>query len=287
MADKVIGVLGGSGLYDIAGLTNVEQVKLDTPFGEPSDAYLIGELEDRKLVFLPRHGRGHHLSPSEVNYRANIYGLKKLGAQWVISISAVGSMKEQIRPGDVVIVDQFVDRTRRRKSTFFGDGVVGHIEFADPVCLDLATVLYEAAVAVGARVHRGGTYICIEGPQFSTRAESRIYRSWGVDVIGMTNLPEAKLAREAGLCYATVAMPSDYDCWHETEADVSVEAIIKQLQDNAELARQIIRGAALCISGERACRCRDAVKNAVITAPGAVNPEARKRLALILGEVEE
>jgi 5'-methylthioadenosine phosphorylase len=283
-AGQVIGVLGGSGLYDIAGLTDVEEVRLDTPFGEPSDAYVTGVLEGRTLVFLPRHGRGHRISPSEVNYRANIHGFKQLGAQWLISISAVGSMREEIKPGDVVIVDQLFDRTRDRPRTFFGDGIVGHIEFADPMCPDLSRLLGEVAREAGARVHEGGTYICIEGPQFSTRAESRIYRSWGVDVIGMTNIPEAKLAREAGLCYATVAMSTDYDCWHEAEDDVSVEAIVQQLQRNAELARQIIRQAALRIPTRRSCRCADAVKNAVITSPDAMDPATREKLRLILGE---
>lgn len=284
MPQQVIGVLGGSGLYEIEGLEQVEEVRLATPFGDPSDAYVTGELEGRKLVFLPRHGRGHRISPSEVNYRANIHGFKQLGTEWLISISAVGSMREEIRPGDVVIVDQLFDRTRQRASTFFGDGIVGHIEFADPVCADLAEVLTGAARTAGATVHSGGTYVCIEGPQFSTRAESRIYRSWGVDVIGMTNLPEAKLAREAGLCYATVAMPTDYDCWHETEDDVSVEAIIAQLQRNVKLARQIVREAALRIPDERTCRCRDAVKHAVITSADSMPPETRRRLRLILGE---
>jgi 5'-methylthioadenosine phosphorylase len=284
MEQQVIGVLGGSGLYEIEGLTGVEEVTLVTPFGEPSDAYLVGELSGRKLVFLPRHGRGHTISPGEVNYRANIHGFKQLGAQWLISISAVGSMREEIKPGDVVIVDQFFDRTKNRPSTFFGDGVVGHIEFADPICPSMFELLAAAAAKERATVHKGGTYICIEGPQFSTRAESRIYRGWGVDVIGMTNIPEAKLAREAGICYGTVALPTDYDCWHESEEDVSVEAIIEQLQRNVALARGIIKTAALSIPATRACRCAAAVKSAVITSPEAMSPETRSRLRLILGE---
>lgn len=280
----VIGVLGGSGLYEIEGLEKVREVTLETPFGAPSDAYVVGELEGRTLAFLPRHGRGHRISPSEVNYRANVHGFKQLGAQWLISISAVGSMRNEIKPGDVVIVDQLFDRTKSRPSTFFGGGIVGHIEFADPVCANLSEVLHAAAVEEGATVHRGGTYVCIEGPQFSTRAESRIYRSWGVDVIGMTNIPEAKLAREASLCYGTVAMPTDYDCWHESEEDVTLDAIIAQLQRNVALARRIVRDAALRIPEARGCRCKDAVKHAVITSPEAVSPEARDRLRLILGE---
>ena len=281
---QIIGVIGGSGLYEIDGLTGVEEVRVSTPFGDPSDAYRVGQIEGRTLAFLPRHGVGHRLSPGEVNYRANIHGFKQLGARWVISISAVGSMREDIRPGDVVIVDQFVDRTRNRPSTFFGGGIVGHIEFADPICPRMYEVLNAAAAGEGATVHAGGTYVCIEGPQFSTRAESRIYRGWGVDVIGMTNVPEAKLAREAGLCYGTVALPTDYDCWHESEDDVTVEAIIQQLQRNVALARRIIRAAALAIPAERTCRCASAVDNAVITSPEAVGPAARDRLRLILGE---
>lgn len=284
MSQQVIGVLGGSGIYEMEGLSNVQELVLDTPFGKPSDAYLIGELEGRKMVFLPRHGRGHRISPSELNFRANIHGFKQLGTQWLFSISAVGSMKEEIKPGDVVIVDQLFDRTKNRDCSFFGNGIVGHIEFADPMCGDLSELLYQAACDEGATAHKGGTYICIEGPQFSTRSESRIYRSWGVDVIGMTNIPESKLAREAGLCYATLAMSTDYDCWHETEEDVTVEAIVKQLNANADMARRIIRTAALKIPADRSCRCADAVKFAVITNPEQMNPEARMRLSLILGE---
>jgi len=284
MARQVIGVLGGSGLYEIEDLVDIREVEVETPFGRPSDAYITGELEGRTLIFLPRHGRGHRISPSEVNYRANILGFKQLGAQWLISISAVGSMRPEIEPGHVVIIDQLFDRTKSRPCTFFGDGIVGHIEFADPMCGDLSSVLVKAAREEGATVHEGGTYVCIEGPQFSTRAESRIYRSWGVDVIGMTNIPEAKLAREAGLCYATVALPTDYDCWHESEEDVTVEAIIRQLQQNVTLARRIIRGATLRIPIERSCRCASAVRHAVITSPDAVDPETRERLRLILGQ---
>jgi len=282
MDQQVIGVLGGSGLYEIEGLSSIREVKVETAFGSPSDVYVVGELEGRQLVFLPRHGRGHRISPSEVNYRANILGFKQLGARWLISISAVGSMRAEIKPGDVVIIDQLFDRTKNRPCTFFGQGIVGHIEFADPMCGELSRVLVQAAREEGATVHEGGTYVCIEGPQFSTRAESRVYRSWGVDVIGMTNIPEAKLAREAGLCYATVALPTDYDCWHESEEDVTIEAIIRQLQQNVDVARRVIRRAVLGIPPVRQCRCADAVKNAVITSPDAIDPQTRAKLRYIL-----
>jgi 5'-methylthioadenosine phosphorylase len=284
MAKAAIGIVGGSGLYEIEGLAGAEWRRLETPFGDPSDEYRIGELEGRPLVFLPRHGRGHRLTPSEVNYRANIHGFKQLGVEWLVSFSAVGSMREEIRPGHMVIVDQFLDRTASRPCSFFGDGVVGHIEFADPICPDLAGLLHQAVKACGGTVHRGGTYLCIEGPQFSTRAESRLYRSWGVDVIGMTNIPEAKLAREAGLCYATVAMSTDYDCWHDEEEDVSVTAVVEVLRQNAALARRIVERAVLSIPLERTCGCRDAVRNAVLTDARSISAEARRRLALILPE---
>jgi len=284
MAGKVIGVIGGSGLYDMEGLEGVEEVAVSTPFGEPSDAYITGSLGDVRLVFLPRHGRGHRLLPSEVNYRANIYGMKKLGVEWIISVSAVGSMKESIEPGHIVVVDQFFDRTKGRPSTFFGGGVVGHIEFADPVCPVLSDVLYNAARAAGATVHRGGTYVCIEGPQFSTRAESRIYRSWGVDVIGMTNVPEAKLAREAEICYATIALATDYDCWHVTEESVSVEMILETLKANVKMAKEIIRGAAPAVEGERSCGCAEAMKYAVITDRSAIPAGAAEDLDPIIGK---
>ena len=286
MGRQIIGVIGGSGLYQLAGLTEVRHVKVETPFGDPSDEYLMGELEGRTLVFLPRHGRGHRFSPSELNYRANIHGFLQLGARWVFSVSAVGSMREEIRPGDMVIVDQFYDRTKGRQATFFGDGVVGHVPFADPICPNLAEVVVKAAESVGARFHRGGTYICIEGPQFSTRAESRIYRSWGVDVIGMTNVTEAKLAREAGLCYTTIAMATDYDCWHQDEEDVSVSSVLEILRHNVDTARQVIARAALAVPAERSCACADAPRHAVITDRGSLNAQTRRKLALILGEEE-
>jgi 5'-methylthioadenosine phosphorylase len=284
MAEQVIGIIGGSGLYEIDGLAGLRTVKLDTPFGAPSDEYLVGQLEGRTLVFLPRHGRGHRFSPSEVNFRANIHGFLQLGARWILSVSAVGSMREALRPGDFVVVDQFFDRTKGRACSFFGEGIVGHVSMADPVCLDLAKVVYEAAQEQGIRAHEGGTYICIEGPQFSTRAESRVYRTWGVDVIGMTNVPEAKLAREAGLCYATIAMVTDYDCWHESEADVSVETVLETLRSNVAAARRLVAAAALRIPPHRGCGCAAAPRTAVLTAREAIDPRARERLALLLGD---
>jgi 5'-methylthioadenosine phosphorylase len=284
MAEKVIGVIGGSGLYEMEGLEDVRRVAVKTPFGDPSDEYVTGRLGDATLVFLPRHGRGHRLLPSEVNYRANIYGMKKLGAGWIISVSAVGSMKEEIRPGHIVIVDQFFDRTKERQGTFFGSGVVGHVEFAKPVCPHLSSVLHKAALKAGATVHMGGTYICIEGPQFSTRAESMIYRSWGVDVIGMTNIPEAKLAREAEICYSTLALSTDYDCWHATEESVTVEAIIATLKANVNTAKEIIRNAAPGVSVERRCACAEALKHAVITDKGSIPAGARDDLSLLIGK---
>ncbi len=284
MSQMIIGILGGSGLYDMEGLEDVEEVKLETPYGDPSDAYITGNFAGRKLVFLPRHGRGHRFSPSEVNYRANVHGFKQLGAQWLLSISAVGSMREEIPPGDLVVVEQIIDRTRGRKSSFFGNGIVGHIQFADPMCNDFSKVVYEGAMEVGASVHKGGTYICMEGPAFSTRAESNLYRSWGVDVIGMTNVPECKLAREAGLCYATLALSTDYDCWFEGHDDVSVEAVVATIHKNVASAREVIKAVVKKIPAERGCGCKDAIKHAVLTAPDAIDPEARKRMALILGD---
>ena len=280
--DPAIGIIGGSGLYELEGLTDVRWQKVRTPFGDPSDAYCVGRFAGRRVVFLPRHGRGHRITPSELNFRANIWGLRFLGAQWVLSISAVGSMKEEIRPLDLVIPDQFYDATRRRVSSFFGDGIVAHVGMADPVCPDLATALEKAASATGATVHRGGTYICIEGPQFSTRAESRVYRGWGVDVIGMTNMPEAKLAREAELCYATLALATDYDVWHATHEAVSVEAVVRNLMKNVETAKDVLRRVIPAIPPARSCGCPHLLKNAVITSPNAFPPATRKRLWLLL-----
>ena len=283
MDEGRIGVIGGSGLYGMEGLDNIREVAVDTPFGAPSDAYIIGTLADRELVFLPRHGRGHRISPSALNSRANIHGFKQLGVEWILSVSAVGSMREDIHPGDLVLPDQFVDRTRGRVSTFFDQDVVAHVTFADPTCAHLGQIVYEAASKTGATVHAGGAYICIEGPQFSTRAESRIYRQWGVDVIGMTNLPEARLAREAELCYVTIAMVTDYDCWHDSAADVDVEAILTLLHRNAELAQDVIRHAAPTIPRERACPCRQALQYAIITAPEMIPAAAKERYALLIG----
>jgi 5'-methylthioadenosine phosphorylase len=282
--EQAIGVLGGSGLYEIEGLTDLSWQRLTTPFGDPSDEYLIGRFGDAKLVFLPRHGRGHRLLPHEINFRANIHGMKQLGVEWIISVSAVGSLREEIRPGDIVIIDQFIDRTRVRTSSFFGEGVVAHVSFADPVCSSLAEVLFASTEATGARVHKGGTYVVIEGPMFSTRAESRLYRSWGADVIGMTNLPEAKLAREAEICYATVALSTDYDCWHETEEDVTVEAVMAVIRKNVDIAKRIVKNAVRRIPRERGCGCLSACAHAVVTADSAISAEARKRLSLIMGK---
>jgi 5'-methylthioadenosine phosphorylase len=281
---EILGVIGGSGLYDMEGLENVRTVSVKTPFGDPSDSLVVGELEGRTLAFLPRHGRGHLILPSQINYRANLYALKKIGVKWVLSISAVGSMKEDIRPGDIVVVDQFYDHTKFRPNTFFGDGVVGHIPFADPVCPNLADIAYAAAKKVVKRTHRGGTYLCMEGPAFSTRAESRIYRKWGVDVIGMTNVPEAKLAREAELCYATLALATDYDCWHETEQDVSIESILAIIRKNVENSKRIVREVARRIPGKETCRCGETLKHAVITDRKRISAAKRRRLSLLIGK---
>jgi 5'-methylthioadenosine phosphorylase len=285
MSQPVIGVIGGSGLYEIEGFHDVEEVRLETPFGDPSDAFITGTLEGVKLVFLPRHGRGHRFLPSEVNYRANIYGMKKLGVERIISVSAVGSMKEAIVPGHIVIPDQFFDRTQgKRASTFFGEGVVGHVQFADPVCGELSQTLLEAAREVGATVHKGGTYICIEGPNFSTRAESNVYRSWGVDVIGMTNIPEARLAREAEICYATVALATDYDCWHQDHDDVSVEAVIAIIHQNVATARGIIKAAVKRIAAERSCACGSALQFAIMTSKELIPAATWEKLDVIMGK---
>ncbi len=279
-----IGVLGGSGLYDLAGVEGLEEVRLDTPFGPPSDAFLVGTIEGCEVAFLARHGRSHSLLPSEINYRANVYAFKLLGVERILSASAVGSMKEAIRPRDVVLPDQFVDRTRGRASTFFGNGIVAHVTFADPVCPEARRVLLEAARHEGATAHDGGAYLCMEGPAFSTRAESRVYRSWGVDVIGMTNLQEAKLSREAEICYATLALVTDFDCWHEEEDDVSIGAVLDNLRANARLAAAILRRAAVEMPPERvACSCGRALEDAIITRRDAIPAEARERLRPIVG----
>ena len=278
-----VGVIGGSGLYEMEGLTDLRWVRVKTPFGDPSDAYCVGRLGDREVIFLPRHGRGHRLTPSELNYRANIHGFKQLGARWVISISAVGSMREEIRPLDLVLPDQFYDHTKRRVSTFFGDGIVAHVGMAHPVCSDLADLLEAGGRETGATVHRGGTYICIEGPQFSTKGESEIYRRWGVSVIGMTNMPEVKLAREAELCYATLALATDYDVWHEEHEAVSVEAVVATLLKNVATAKDVLRRVIPRIGKPCGGGCRQALKDAVITNPAAFPPRTRKRLDLLIG----
>jgi 5'-methylthioadenosine phosphorylase len=280
--ELVVGVIGGSGLYDLQGLSAVKEIELSTPFGAPSDAYISGVLDGVRMVFLPRHGRGHRISPSEINFRANIWGLKKLGVTRIVSVSAVGSMREDIHPGDFVVIDQFFDRTRHRPDTFFTDGVVAHVMFADPVCAHVRQTLLAAGEQLGLRMHDGGTYINMEGPQFSTRAESKIYRKWGVDVIGMTNLQEAKLAREAELCYATVAMATDYDCWHEGHDDVTVEAIIAVMNKNIGNAKKLILQAVPRLKGPRTCACGRALATAIMTAKDKIPAEARLRLGLLI-----
>ncbi len=285
--ERVVGVIGGSGLYEIEALGEVEEVALATPFGEPSDAFITGVLDGVRMVFLPRHGRGHRISPSEINFRANVWGLKRLGVTQILSISAVGSMREDIEPGDFVVIDQFFDRTRHRPDTFFTDGVAAHVMFADPVCADVRAVLLAASGEVGLKVHDGGTYLNMEGPQFSTRAESKIYRSWGVDVIGMTNLQEAKLAREAEICYATVAMATDFDCWHETHDDVTVEAVLEIMRKNVGNAKSLIQVAAGRVPAERTCGCKDALRFAIMTDPARIPAEARDRLGLLIDKYVE
>jgi len=280
-----IGIIGGSGLYDIAGLRKVMERQVKTPFGAPSDKVMLGELEGVRIAFLSRHGRGHRMNPSEINYRANIYALKSLGVRRVISVSAVGSMKESIRPGDVVLPDQFIDLTKRRVSTFFEGGIVAHVAFGDPVCASLGSALLEAGRMVGATVHQGGVYLCIEGPQFSTKGESRLYRQWGASVIGMTNLPEAKLAREAALCYSTVALATDYDCWHETEEAVTVEAILTTLRQNVTLAKRLLRAVLPAVAAVKACNCQRALQDAIITAPNQMPASLRRKLALLMERV--
>ena len=280
--ELVIGVLGGSGLYAVEGLENIEEVNLTTPFGAPSDTFFVGQLEGRKVVFLPRHGRGHRILPSDLNFRANIWGMKALGVTRILSVSAVGSMREDIAPGDFVVIDQFYDRTRRRVDTFFGEGIVGHVMFGDPVCKEMRATLLEAAKAVGVRVHDGGTYLGMEGPQFSTRAESNVYRQWGADVIGMTNLQEAKLAREAEICYATVAMATDYDCWHDGHDDVSADAVVQIMNANVGHAREMIVQAVPRMPATRSCPCGSALQHAIVTDKDKIPLETRTKLALLI-----
>ncbi|MEW6409372.1 MAG: S-methyl-5'-thioadenosine phosphorylase [Nitrospirota bacterium] len=279
-----IGIIGGSGLYDMEGLEGVRGVRLSTPFGDPSDEYILGNLKGIKMAFLPRHGRGHRIMPTELSFRANIYGMKMLGVERIISVSAVGSMKEEIKPGDIVIPYQFYDNTKQRKSTFFGNGIVVHVGMADPVCKEISDVLFHAGKKVGATVHLGGTYLCIEGPQFSTRAESNIYRKWDVDVIGMTNVTEAKLAREAEICYATLALATDYDCWHAHEEDVTVETVVETLKRNVQTAKDIIKNAVISLPPARSCICADALKNAIITDTNSIPENVKQRLDLLIGK---
>src|SRR5216683_3603677 len=284
LSQAEIGIVGGSGLYSMPGLTKVKEVRLKTPFGKPSDAYVLGTLEGRKVAFLARHGRGHRILPTELNFRANIYGFKQLGVERIVSISAVGSLKEEHKPLEFVIPDQFFDRTRHRVDTFFGDGIVVHIAFADPICPELAKVVESACKKVGVSGKPGGTYLCMEGPQFSTRAESNVYRSWGMDVIGMTNLQESKLAREAEICYVTVAMVTDYDCWHPHHDAVTVEQIVSVLVKNTENAQKIIRATVSRLPIERTCKCGAALSHAIITDRKVAPDSTRKKLDLIIGK---
>ncbi len=278
-----IGVIGGSGLYEMTGLEVQEERRVETPFGDPSDPYVIGELDGTPVAFLARHGQGHRILPSELNYRANIYGFKVLGVEWLISVSAVGSMKLEYRPTDIVVPDQFFDRTRHRPDTFFGNGLVAHVSLARPICPRLQALFYDSAQKAGASAHNGGTYICMEGPQFSTRAESEIYRKWGVDVIGMTNLQEAKLAREAEICYATMAMITDYDCWHEEEEAVSGEAVMEVVRQNASTAQDVVRRIIRRLPVERDCGCGDALGMSLITEPDRIPAKTRHDLEPIIG----
>ena len=279
-----IGIIGGSGLYHMPGLTDVEEVRQSTPFGDPSDAYVLGKLEGHRVAFLARHGRGHLLLPTELNFRANIYGFKQLGVERIVSVSAVGSLKEEHRPLEFLIPDQFFDRTRHRIDTFFGNGIVAHVGFGDPICSELAKTVETACQKVNVTGKRGGTYVCMEGPQFSTKAESNVYRSWGADVIGMTNLQEAKLAREAEICYVTVAMVTDYDCWHPDHDHVTVSQIVAVLIKNAENAANVVRESVAAMPSARSCKCGSALAHAIITDRDKIPAETRKKLSLILNK---
>jgi 5'-methylthioadenosine phosphorylase len=279
-----IGIIGGSGLYDMADVTDRTEVTLDTPFGEPSGPFLLGTLHGKRVAFLARHGAGHRLLPSELNFRANIFGMKMLGVEYILSASAVGSLKEEYKPLDIVIPDQFIDRTNGRISTFFGRGLAAHVGFAHPFCRILSGVVGASGKGAGAAVHTGGTYVCMEGPQFSTLAESKLYRSWGADIIGMTNLQEAKLAREAEICYVTIALVTDYDCWHPDHDSVTVEMIIANLTHNAKTAQRIIANAVDGLPYERTCECASALKYALITRPDVIPPQVRQDLAPLVGK---
>jgi 5'-methylthioadenosine phosphorylase len=278
-----IGIIGGSGLYHMPGVSDVREVRQRTPFGDPSDAYILGMLEGRKVAFLARHARGHTLLPSELNFRANIYGFKQLGVERIVSVSAVGSLKEEHKPLDFVIPDQFFDRTRHRIDTFFGNGIVAHIGFGDPVCGELTKIVAAACKSQGVDGKLGGTYVCMEGPQFSTRAESNVYRGWGADVIGMTNLQEAKLAREAEICYVTIAMVTDYDCWHPHHDAVTVDQIVSVLVKNAENAAKVVKATVGAMPKTRSCKCGSALAHAILTDPAKIPSETKEKLKLILG----
>lgn len=284
MGERILGVIGGSGLYELPGIRDTEPVRVETPFGAPSDELVRGRLGDVQVLFLPRHGRGHRLTPTEVPYRANVFALKTLGAQALLSIGAVGSLREYLPPGDVVVPDQFIDRTVARPSTFFGDGIVVHVSLADPVCAAFADTVEQAARGAGGRVHRGGTYLCMEGPQFSSRAESNLYRQWGADIIGMTNWQEAKLAREAELCFASLALVTDYDCWKTDEAHVVIEDVLRILAANADLARHAVAGVAERLAAQRPCACASALQYAIITDRARIPAPTRTALAPLLGK---
>jgi 5'-methylthioadenosine phosphorylase len=284
MASSTIGVIGGSGLYQMAGLDRVREVTVTTPFGKPSDKLIRGKLGETELIFLPRHGKGHRWLPTEVNFRANVFALKKLGVERIISVSAVGSLREHIAPGHVVVPDQFIDRTTQRSSTFFGKGIVAHVSLAEPFCKHLSGVLADAARSENSTVHAGGTYLCMEGPQFSTRAESHLYRSWNAHVIGMTNLQEAKLAREAEICFGTLALATDYDCWNESAGDVEIEHVLAVLKNNVELAQRTIRRAVAKLGEPRSCACASALKDAIITERSRIPKKLRADLRPIIGK---
>lgn len=284
MSQAEIGIIGGSGLYDIPGLEEKRERQIDTPFGSPSDAYILGRLEGKRVAFLARHGRGHRILPTELNFRANIYGFKLLGVKRLLSASAVGSLKLEHKPMDFVLPDQFVDRTRQRVSTFFGEGIVAHISFADPICSQLAQQVEVAAGKIKFPIKRGGSYVCIEGPAFSTRAESELYRSWGMDLIGMTNLQEAKLAREAEICYVTIAMVTDYDCWHEEEDPVTVEMLLGYLEKNSGNAQNLIKEVLKILPDEFDCPCQHALQDAIITQPDVIPETTKEKLKVVIGK---
>jgi 5'-methylthioadenosine phosphorylase len=284
MGKSIIGVIGGSGLYQMASLEQIREIQTKTPFGRPSEKFISGRLGKTELVFLPRHGQGHRWLPTEINFRANIFAMKKFGVDRIISVSAVGSLRQEIAPGDIVVPDQFIDRTTQRPSTFFGNGIVAHVSLADPFCQDLSAKLASAAAAEGGKVHARGTYLCMEGPQFSTRAESHLYRSWGADVIGMTNLQEAKLAREAEICFSTLALATDYDCWNQAAGDVEIENVLAVLRHNAELAQRVIQRVATLLTDSRSCFCAMSLKDAIITERSRIPRKIRSELRPIIGK---